>query len=322
MPRILIIRMSSMGDVIHNLPAVNDIHRQYPDARIDWVVEESFATIVALHPRVSKVVPVALRRWRQSLVEAATRKEISAFKRVLRAESYDIVLDSQGLIKSALLARLARGERHGYDWASAREGAATLLYQRRYAVGWHLHAVQRNRLLTSLALGYDIQNVPLDYGIAAPESTPQWLPKDEYAVLLHATSRTEKLWPEDRWIALGQLLSEARIYCLLPWGTAAERVRGERLAKAIPNARAAPALNLDDAASLLARAAIVIGVDTGLTHLAAALGANVIAVYVASSPGLNGVYAGKQAINLGEAGATPAVSDVWHAASKLMDARP
>lgn len=319
MPRILIVKTSSMGDVIHNLPAVTDISQHFPEAIIDWVVEESFAQIPALHPAVRKTIPVAMRRWRKSLADPATRAQMRAFRSSLTDEAYDVVLDAQGLIKSAVITLAARGERRGYDWASAREPLASCFYQRRYRVDRQLHAVERNRGLTAQALGYQMPSANLDYGIAAPSISLAWLPSTPYAVLLHATSRADKLWPEDHWIALGQLLSRSGARCLLPWGNEEERVRAERLAGAIPHASVLRALSLVEAAGMLARAVIVIGVDTGLTHLAAALGANVVAVYVATAPGLTGVYAGKRAVNLGSAGKPPAVAAVWDAALGLLE---
>ncbi|MBA2690830.1 MAG: lipopolysaccharide heptosyltransferase I [Burkholderiales bacterium] len=321
MPRILVIKTSSMGDVIHNLPTITDIQRNIPDVTIDWVVEEAFSPIAALHPAVGKIIPVAVRRWRSSFVHAATVKQMRSFRGALRAETYDVVLDTQGLIKSAAIALLAQGERRGYDWASAREPLASWFYHRRYAIDRRLHAVERNRLLTARALGYEIQHGEADYGIAAPAEPLHGLTEKPYAVLLHATSRQDKLWPDGDWIALGKRLREAGIHCLLPWGTTQEKARSERLAQALPGAQVPTALTLGDAACLLAHAAMVVGVDTGLTHLAAALNANVVAIYVATAPELTGLYAGKHAVNLGTAHKPPSVIEVWRAAARLMDTR-
>ena len=318
MLKILLVKTSSMGDVIHNLPVVTDIRRQFPDAVIDWVVEESFAQIPLLHPGVRKVIPVALRRWRRSLGRGSTRQEMAAFNAALKSESYDMVLDTQGLIKSAFVAFLARGKRTGYGWGSAWEPLASLLYSESFNVDKTLHAVERNRLLAGLALGYKPTTFALDYGIAAPAGSAVGLPPSPYAVLLHATSREDKLWPEDDWIVLGGQLGELGLPCVLPWGSASERTRSERLAHSIARASVPGTLTLDRAAALLACAAIVIGVDTGLTHLAAALGAKVVALYVATSPEHTGVYAGPRAINLGGAGKPPPTADVWQTATKLM----
>ncbi len=199
--RILLVKTSSLGDVIHNLPVLTDIRRRWPDATVDWCVEENFAAIPRLHPGLHRVLPVAVRRWRKHLLQAGTWREIAAFRAVARATAYDLVLDTQGLVKSALLARQAAGPRVGYDAGSAREPLAARSYDRCFAVSRELHAVVRNRQLAAQALGYVLDDA-LDYGIAAPPLAADWLPASPYAVLLTATSRDDKLWPESHWIAL------------------------------------------------------------------------------------------------------------------------
>jgi len=308
-----------MGDVIHNLPVATDIRRQFPDAIIDWVVEESFAQVPVLHPGVRNVIPVALRRWRKSLTSPAIRQELSAFRSRLRMETYDVILDTQGLVKSALIASLARGDRRGYGWNSAREPIASCFYQHRFSVEKTLHAVERNRLLAAKALNYDLESLALDYGVKAPAERPDWLPDTPYAVLLHATSRDDKLWLENNWITLGHKMVAAGLRCITPWGNEKEKARSERLAQEIPQAIVPNSMTLNQAATMLANANVVVGVDTGLTHFAAALGTNVIALYTATSPGLTGVYGDKNAINLGGAGTPPTVDDVWHHAFTLIN---
>src|SRR5574340_1825904 len=271
-PRILLVKTSSLGDVLHNLPVVSDIARHYPGARVDWLVEESFVALPRLHPVVRNVIPVAVRRWRRGLLSAAVWREIAAFRRTLAAQRYDVAIDTQGLLKSALLMRGARGLRCGFDGRSAREPLAASLYQRTFPVGTGLHAVERNRELAAQALGYTLEG-KAEYGIRPPAIPhPDWLAEQPYAVLLHATSRADKLWGEANWIALGRHLREKHIRCILPWGSAAEQARSLRLAGAIPDAVAPPRLNLNEAAALLGGAQAVVGVDTGLAHLAAALG--------------------------------------------------
>ncbi|HSD61628.1 MAG TPA: lipopolysaccharide heptosyltransferase I [Burkholderiales bacterium] len=309
MRRILLVKTSSLGDVIHNLPVASDIAAAMSGAEVDWVVEEAFAAIPALHPAVRQVIPVAMRRWRKNWLLPGTHKEMGALKEKLGAETYDMIVDTQGLLKSAVIARWAKGPICGQDWVSAREPAATLLYDRTFTVDRALHAVERNRLLASHCLRYKLSGPPV-YGIRAPEIPFDWLPAGErYVVFLHATSREDKLWAEDDWAALGERLHEAGYRAVLPWGSAAEHRRSERLAARIPHALAAPKLTLESAAALLARAAAVAGVDTGLTHLAAALGLRVVGIYCGSDPGLTGVLA-PQAVNLGGAGAPPSVDEV------------
>ncbi|MDR2000928.1 MAG: lipopolysaccharide heptosyltransferase I [Zoogloeaceae bacterium] len=303
--RILLVKTSSLGDVVHNLPVATDIMRRFAGAEIDWAVEESFAELPRLHPAIRRVIPVALRRWRKSLWSPATWREIGDFKRAIKADAYDAVIDTQGLLKSALIAREARGPRIGHDRGSAREPVAARFYDRQFAVPRALHAVQRNRLLAAEALGY-VPSAEIDYGISARPLTADWLPQGDYAVLLTATSRAEKEWPEADWQTLGKALTAAGLHCVLPSGSARERERATRLAAGLGDCGiAAPALNLTELAGLLAGARVVIGVDTGLIHLAAALGRPAIALYCGSDPALTGVLAGNDAINLGATGAPP-----------------
>ena len=316
--RVLLVKTSSLGDVVHNLPVASDIRRVFPDATIDWVVEEGFAEIPRLHPAVAKVIPVAARRWRKSPLSPATWREIGAYRRAATADFHDVVIDTQGLIKSALLARWARGKTCGHAADSAREPLAARFYQRRFSIGKHLHAVTRNRLVAAMALGYSLDELPLDYGIAAPPLAAPWLPAGRYAVLLTATSRADKEWPEAEWQTLGKALIDAGLSCVLPGGTPAERTRAARLAAMLGRAVAAPAMNLAELSRLLAGAALVVGVDTGLVHLAAALERPTIALYRASHPALTGVLAGADAVNIGNADRPPAASDVVRQALRLL----
>ena len=317
MLKILLVKTSSMGDVIHALPAVTDIAEHYPDAKVDWVVEETFAELPVLHPGVRNVIPVAVRRWRRNLLARSSWREMAAFRRRIQATDYDLVIDSQGLLKSAAIARLAHGARCGYGRSSAREPLAALVYDRGIKVARDLHAVERNRLLVGRALGYE-PGEGVDYGIAAPELPLPWLPAGRYAVLLHATSRADKEWPEGDWIALAARLNSQGVGCVLPWGAAHERERSERLAEQMGNAVVPPRLNLAQAARLLGGAQAVVGVDTGLTHLAAALKVPVVALYCASDPGLTGVYASGPAVNVGSSGQVPQLAEVSIALEKVM----
>jgi heptosyltransferase I len=314
--RILLVKTSSLGDVIHNLPVASDIRAALPGAVIDWAVEESYAAIPTLHPAVARVLPVALRRWRSTLLSGAARAELREFLRALRSTAYDAVIDTQGLLKSALIAWRARGTRHGLDFASAREPLAPF-YDRVHAVPWTLHAVERNRALAARALGYT-PGAPADYGIAPPAGRPSWLPAGAYAVLVHATSSSAKLWPVERWAGLGARLAEQGTLGVLPWGAAHEHARAQEIARRVRGAIVAPALTLTDAAAALAGAKAVIGVDTGLTHLACALGRPTVGLYCATDPGATGLYGGARALNLGGRGAAPAVDEVLAAIEGVM----
>ncbi len=316
-PRILLVKTTSLGDVIHNLPVVSDIRRNYPGAMIDWIVEESFAALPKLHPGVRKVIPVAVRRWRRNLLAASTWRETASFRRALAGEHYDVAIDTQGLVKSALLMRSARALRCGFDRRSAREPLAAMFYQRTFPVATRQHAVERNRQLAAQALGYTIdQNA--DYGINPPPvARPDWLGDGAYAVLLHATSRADKLWAEQNWTTLGRYLVEKGMRCILPWGSKAEQVRASRLADTVPDAVIPPHLDLDEASALLGGARAVVGVDTGLSHLAAALGVPTIGIYTATDPTLTGLHAGRCSINLGNIARMPDTTSVIEALQEL-----
>lgn len=316
-PRILLVKTSSLGDVLHNLPVVSDIVRHHPDAQIDWLVEENFAALPGLHPAVRNIIPVAIRRWRSHLLNAGTWREIRKLRSALSAQRYDFAIDTQGLLKSALLMRGAHGLRCGLDRHSAREPLAACFYQRCFSVAKGQHAVDRNRLLVAQALGYTLDG-RADFGIHAPSvARPDWLSDGAYIVLLHATSREDKLWDEANWIALGRYLQLKNIRCVLPWGSEAERLRSLRIASAIPDAVTPPRLTLSAAASLLGTARAVIGVDTGLSHLAAALNVPTIGIYTATDPALTGLYAGARVINLGNIGHAPDAAAVIAALQRV-----
>jgi len=314
MLRILLIKTSSLGDVVHNLPVVTDIHRQFPHATIDWVVEESYTPLARLHPAVGSVIPVAVRRWRRTLLNRATWNDMGAFRRRLRAENYDVVIDTQGLIKSALIARSAHGRSHGFDASSARESLAAHFYDATHHVAKGQHAVLRNRQLAAAALGYRVGDVT-DYGLSGLNRSK--ISSVPYCVLLHGTSRADKLWSADAWIELGGRLASHGFMCVLPWGDEAERKRSEQIAASLGNASVPAKMPLDDMVQLLAASAAVVGVDTGLVHLAAALGLPVVAIFVGSDPALTGVFGVPHCRNLGIHGTAPSPASVFDALAEL-----
>ena len=312
MPGILIIKTSSLGDVVHQMPAITDARRHRPDARISWVVEEAFAPLARLHPAVDDVIPVSTRRWRTQLLKFSTWNEISGFKVRVAAVDPEITIDTQGLIRSAIIARMANGPRHGYDAASIREPMASFFYDVKHKVARDQHAVTRNRLLTGLSLDY-APDAKIDYGLMAPAKSAG----APYAVLFHGTSRAAKEWREVDWIGTGKWLRKQGLDVLLPWGSEAERLRSERLAAAIPGARVLERQPLDATAKIIANASLVIGVDTGLLHLAAAYGVPLIAVFLATDPGLTGPVGNGSITVLGGKGAYPSFERVIEVAQKL-----
>jgi len=279
--RILLIRMSSLGDIIHTFPAVTDLRRALPDAELDWIVEEGYVPLARLHPGVTRIVPIALRRWRRQLLSPRTWREAAAFRRSLRERSYEAILDTQGLLKSGLAAWLAQGPVYGFGRGTARETLATRFYDVTYEFAAAEHKVERYRAVAARALGY----VPgaLDYGIGALPR-PDGIPFSPYCVLLHSTARAAKLWREADWVEVGRHLAARGYVCVLPWGDDKERVRAERLAAAIPRAWVPVRMRLADACGLIAHAKLVIGVDTGLMHLAAALRVPVLGIFCDSEP--------------------------------------
>jgi len=317
MSDVLFIKTSSLGDVIHHMPALTEAHAKRPDTRFAWVVEEAFAPLVRLHPAVAEVIPVAGRNWRRAPWQGSTWQEIGRFVRRLRSRRYHAVIDTQGLfLKSALLARAARGRRHGYDPNSIKEPFACAFYNVRHAVEWKQHAIARNRALTAAALGYTPDGPP-DFGLdrTALAGSP---PAAPYGVLLHATARADKEWPEANWRMLAAVLG-ADVDLVVPFGTEAERERALRIAAATPRARVPDHAPLDAVARLIAGAAFVVGVDTGLLHLAAALGVPLIAIFSASEPGLTGPMGAGAIHVLGAKGSAPSVGEVDEAVGRLRE---
>lgn len=314
MKDILFIKTSSLGDVIHHMPAVTDARRALPGLHLSWVVEEAFAPLARLHPGIDEVIPVASRRWRKALPSPATWSEMRQFCAALRARRYDRIVDTQGLARTGLIARIARGERHSYDSASIREPLASLFYDVRHTVSRDLHAVERNRRLTALALGYEMEGLS-DYGVSRARFAA---PSAPYVVFLHATAQARKEWPVANWVALGRSLNERGLEIVLPWGTETERLRSEEIARALPSGRVPDRAPLDRVARLIANARGVVGVDTGLLHLAAALSVPLTAIFAGSQPKLTGPVGSGPMTVLGTDGAPPSVDEVRGAVSTLL----
>jgi heptosyltransferase-1 len=317
MTEILFIKTSSLGDVIHHMPALTEARARRPDVRFTWVVEEAFAPLVRLHPAAQTVITVAARRWRGAIFSAATWREMRGFIRTLRARRYDEIIDTQGLIRTGLIAGYARGRAHGYDADSIKERPAAWFYDVRHRVARAQHAIVRNRALSALALGYAMEGAP-DYGLDRARLAP--VSAARYGILLHATARREKQWPEESWHALAARLGRS-FDLMLPFGTAIERARSDRIASGIARARVPEHQPLDTVARLIAGASFVVGVDTGLLHLAAALGVPLVAIFLGSDPALTGP-AGKGAIAVlgGMASPPPSPEAVGEAVERILKA--
>jgi heptosyltransferase-1 len=316
MPRILLIKMSSLGDVIHNLPVATDIRRHVPDAIIDWVVEEQYTPLLAMHPAIAHVVPIALRRWRRSPLSAATWREVGVLRRALHNHQYDAIVETQGLLKSALVAKLARGPIHGFGPGTARDPLASRFYDTTIELPAEAHKIFRYRSVAAQALGYAV--VPeIDYGIAPRVPAPQFA-SGRYCLAFHGTARAAKRWPEANWTELVHRLETAGYACILPWGSTEERARSERIASATPTAIVPPRLALDSMSALIAGAELVVGVDTGLMHLAAALSRPVVGIFCDSNPVDACPMGPGPTTYRGDIGAPPTVAKVAEAIGEIM----
>jgi heptosyltransferase-1 len=318
---ILVVRPSSLGDIVYALAVATDIGRARPELAIDWVSEPGFAPLVGMCADVRNVIPFGLRRWRRAPLSVATWRDASAFRRELRSTRYAAILDLQEQVKGALIARLARGRRHGFDRASIREPLATLGDDVHHRVPRNLHFLARCRRLAGAALDYAVDDAPR-WNLRPPPSAPA-MPDRPYVVVLHATSRDDKSWPEAHWRTVISASERAGFATVLPWGSATEEARSRRLAAGFGNTIVPPWLSLPAAAALLAKASLSIGVDTGFTHLAAALGTPTIAIFRATDPARHGVACtGSHARDVGDAGASPMPEAVLAAAGERLHRGP
>ncbi|POR70619.1 lipopolysaccharide heptosyltransferase I [Pseudomonas syringae] len=294
--RVLLIKTSSLGDVIHALPALTDAARALPGIRFDWVVEEGFAEIPAWHPAVDRVIPVAIRRWRKHLWQTFRSGEWRRFKQQVREQRYDLVIDAQGLFKSAWLTRYVEAPVAGLDRDSAREPVASRFYDRAFPVARGQHAVERLRQLFAQALGYPQPSGMGDYGLK-PLATLDDSLQAPFVLFLHGTTWDTKHWPELYWRQLAELMAARGLQVQLPWGNPAEKARAERIAEGLSSAHVLPKLNLAGVARVLSSAQACVAVDTGIGHLAAALDVPTISLFGPTNPGLTGAY-GKSQVHL------------------------
>ncbi|WP_456377822.1 lipopolysaccharide heptosyltransferase I [Thiolapillus sp.] len=291
--RVLIVKTSSLGDVIHTFPALSDAARVMPEIDFHWLVEEAFAQAPGWHPAVSRTIPIALRRWRRNWRDAWKKGQLKQFRTALRQYDYDLIIDAQGLLKSALPARMAKGEVTGYDRHSLREPLAGLFYQRRYSVPRDMHAMERIRRLLALALDYPLPHSPPDSGLAQYRGE-----REKSLIFLHGTTWPSKHWPLEYWAALTVMAEEAGYPARLPWHTPEERLRAETIIRHAGCGELLPSMDLHGLKNALARASGVVGVDTGLAHLAAALNTPAVTLYGPTGEGLTGAM-GQYQQNLG-----------------------
>jgi heptosyltransferase-1 len=342
--RILIVRTSSLGDLVHMLPAISDIAAHFPAAAIDWVVEESFAEIPGWHPSIHDVITVAHRRWRKAWWSGQVRAERAALARRLHSTKYDVVLDMQALLKSAWLVRQTQGVRHGLDWKSAREPLASIFYDVRHRVEFWQPAVTRQRELAALTFGYQYDGAPNfglkqfvrraavaselgrlypgDSVIGVPSSTDisQNFEGSGYAVIMPSASRPDKLWPAEHWREVFRRLRAEGCTLRLLAGSEDETARARALIEDIDGAEVVPRMGLTGIAQLMAGARLMVGLDSGLTHLSAALGRPTIGIYRASTPIRTPLVGDSYTASLGDRGASPSKDAVLAAVDQALAA--
>ena len=339
-PKILLVKLSSLGDVLHNLPIVWDLRARLPDAQIDWVVEEGYVHL--LSPLLSKdgfkgidrIIPFGLRRWKKNLLQLSTWKEFFAFKKQLQKVSYDILIETQGLLKSAIVCSLAKKSSNAVIAGLANatefsgyEPIARSFYNQSVQVPTQCHAVDRSRWVMCSALDW-----PLLERSSAPQFySPEYIqslklpakPVSEqllapYVLCFHSTAREAKRWPNSDWVALGKELSSRGYQVVLPWGNVAEQAVSREIAAQIPNALVPPAFSIEDAFGVIAGAALTVGVDTGLTHLAAVLNKPTVEIYCDSPLWKTEGYWSNYIRNVGDIQKSPTVAQVLQAASELL----
>lgn len=311
---ILIVKLSSLGDVVHTLPAVQDLRAACPGARVDWVVERGFAPLVRRCEGVARVIASDLRRWRKAPLARGTRSEWREFRNALHEAAYDAVIDLQGLTKSALIAHMARLAAGGRHYAmgnrtagSGYEAPTRWLADVSIPLEPQLHAVQRARVVCARSLGYTPSGPPR-YGLAAADG-----PREDAVVLVHGSSRPDKCWPEEHWLALGRRLLAQGHALALPHGSEEEEARSRRLAAALgPRAQVWPRLALDALTGRMARCAGAIGVDSGLSHIAVALDLPHVQIYNFDTAWRTGPLDNPRQRSV-YAAPTPGVDAVWQA---------
>ena len=292
--KVLLIKTSSMGDIIHTLPALTDASLSIPGISFDWVVEEAFAEIPSWHPAVDKIIPVAIRRWRKSIIKTMTSGEWCRFSENLKDRQYDATIDAQGLLKSAFLTKLAKGSSFGFDKSSAKEPLASYFYKHPQNVCKDQHAVERIRQLLAQSLNYQAPIHKGRFSLDEKHFDSSNYANKPYVVFIHSTTRVEKSWPERYWCDLASIINKTGYKVLLPWGNHKEKERAKRISLSSKDAEVLPEMNLSSLAGVLAGANGIVAVDTGLGHLSAALGKPTVSLYSITNPDRIGAYGDAQ----------------------------
>ena len=338
--KILLVKLSSLGDVLHNLPIVWDLRSRLPNAQIDWVVEEGYVHL--LQPLLSRngfrgidrIIPFGLRRWKKNLLKRSTWQEFFIFKKQLQEVTYDVIIETQGLLKSAIVCSLASKSSNAVVAGLANatefsgyEPIARSFYNQSVQVPTQCHAVDRSRWVMCSALDWSLVGrdnaskfYPEPYVDALHASSTSVLNKlqSPYVLCFHSTAREAKRWSNENWIILGKELSSKGYQIVFPWGSAAEREVSVQIASQIPGAIVPPAFSIEDAFSVIAGAALTVGVDTGLTHLAAVLGKPTVEIYCDSPRWKTEGYWSESIRNVGDIQAPPTVAEVISAAVSLL----
>jgi heptosyltransferase-1 len=336
-PKILLEKLSSLGDVLHNLPIFWDLRARLPNAQIDWVVEEAYVHL--LEPLLSRgpfrgidhIISFGLRRWKKSLFKLSTWQQFCVFNRQLQVTQYDYIIETQGLLKSALVCALARKSNNAVvaglanaTQFSGYEPISRTFYNQCVQVPTQCHAVDRSRWVISSALDWpllDRSDTPQFYPekfIQSLAGKPTLVIQKPYVLFFHSTAREAKRWLNQNWITLGRDLANRGYQVVLPWGNTVEKILSEEIAKQIPGALVPPAFSIEDAFSVIDHAALTVGVDTGLTHLAAVLGKPTVEIYCDSPRWKTEGYWAKNICNIGDIGAPPSASEVVNASLSLL----
>lgn len=336
-PKILLVKLSSLGDILHNLPLVWDLRIRLPNAQIDWVVEEGYMHL--LEPLLSRdgfkgidhIIPFSLRRWKKKMFSLNSWKELFSFQRRLQESSYDIVIETQGLLKSALVCFLAKKKPDAVITGLANatqysgyEPLARFFYNQCVQVPIDCHAVDRSRRVMCAALDWPLierstapQFYPQQFLQSLSEKTLPELQKP-YVLCFHSTAREAKRWANENWVAFGKELAQQGYQPVFPWGSPSEKLISSELASQIPGAIVPPAFSIKEAFSVIAGAALTVGVDTGLTHLAAVLGRPAVEIYCDSPQWKTEGYWSEHIRNLGDMQAPPSAAEVIKASFELL----